>query len=210
MDRDVNASTEAVRKLALIAEVMERRAAEALQAQQQATQALSQTLADTRRDIERATQASLAQVAQTVKDSLNAALGQTAARYDQEVDEASSRLRVAAQGFERSSALTRAMAHHKLLAAYLATAGALALLVLGGFGATWYQWRSFNDARARAEAAQMDAATIAAYAQVGVTSCGGRPCVKLDKKAPRWGSKGEYVLLETSGKSGHAVRSTAR
>lgn len=39
--------------------------------------------------------------------------------------------------------------------------------------------------------------TYAAYAQVNMTSCGGRPCVRLDSKSPRWGDKGQYVLVDT-------------
>lgn len=82
--------------------------------------------------------------------------------------------------------------------AFAAIAGALVLLVAGGCFLIWMEWQFYNEAKARTIAAQVDAQTVEAYAQVGMTSCGGHPCIKLDAKSPRWGEKGEYILVDVS------------
>ncbi|WP_372390567.1 hypothetical protein ACCQ05_12380 [Xanthomonas sp. NCPPB 3582] len=63
--------------------------------------------------------------------------------------------------------------------------------------------RQANDrlqaADARAAAAEVRAEVLQASRHVQITSCGGRPCIKLDKQAPTWKSKaGEYILVDTS------------
>ena len=76
------------------------------------------------------------------------------------------------------------------------------ILVAGGVMLIWQQTQLYQQARERAIAAAVDAEIAEAYRQANVTSCGGRPCVKLDAKARRWGQKGDYVLLDlTAGKN---------
>jgi hypothetical protein len=58
------------------------------------------------------------------------------------------------------------------------------------------QYRQYQQASDRTAAAQVRAELAEAYAQVGITSCAGTPCVQLDKDAPRWGGKGGYVLIQ--------------
>ena len=81
---------------------------------------------------------------------------------------------------------------------YAGIAGAALLLFAGGSLLLWHYNQAIQDARARADAAQVNTDLAQAYEQIGVTSCGGRPCMKLDTKSPRRGSKGEYVLLEAA------------
>ncbi|MGO4780013.1 hypothetical protein AB4084_31530, partial [Lysobacter sp. 2RAB21] len=71
-----------------------------------------------------------------------------------------------------------------------------ALLVIGGAVLLHFQYRQYQQASDRAAAAQVRAELAEAYARVGITSCAGTPCVQLDKDAPRWGSKGDYVLIQ--------------
>lgn len=52
-------------------------------------------------------------------------------------------------------------------------------------------------AQARADAAEVRAEVREASRHVEITSCGGRPCIKLDKDTPTWKSKGsEYILVD--------------
>lgn len=52
-------------------------------------------------------------------------------------------------------------------------------------------------AQARADAAEVRTEVREASRHVEITSCGGRPCIKLDKDTPTWKSKGsEYILVD--------------
>lgn len=52
-------------------------------------------------------------------------------------------------------------------------------------------------AQARADAIEVSAEVQAASRHVEITSCGGRPCIRLDKTTPIWKSRsGEYVLVD--------------
>ncbi|PZO63362.1 MAG: hypothetical protein DI635_08815 [Pseudoxanthomonas suwonensis] len=73
-----------------------------------------------------------------------------------------------------------------------------ALLLLGGYGfLLMLTHQRVQAAQARAEAIELQAYVLAATRQVQITSCGGRPCIKLDADTPRWSSKrGQYVLVD--------------
>ena len=73
-----------------------------------------------------------------------------------------------------------------------------ALLVLGGYGfLLLLSHQRLQAAQLRAEAIELQADVLAATRQVHITSCGGRPCIRLDADAPRWSSQqGEYVLVD--------------
>ena len=71
-------------------------------------------------------------------------------------------------------------------------------LLLGGF---LLLLKHANDrlqaAYVRADAAEVRAEVQQASRHVEITSCGGRPCIKLDKQTPTWKSKaGEYILVD--------------
>lgn len=52
-------------------------------------------------------------------------------------------------------------------------------------------------AQARADAAEIDAQVREAMEQVEMTSCGDRPCIRIDRHTPTWKSGGnEYVLIK--------------
>ena len=73
-----------------------------------------------------------------------------------------------------------------------------AVLVLGGYGfLLMLTHQRVQAAQARADAVELQADVLAATRQVHITSCGGRPCIKLDADTPRWSSKqGEFVLVD--------------
>lgn len=200
MNEETAAIVETIKKLALLADALERRSAAAIQSQQQAEQALKQTVVNLRSDVDQLMQGTGQQVAQLVRHGVESTLGQQSAKYDQAVASTISRLDGAGHAFEQSALAMAAAAHRKTLTSLAAAAGATLLLIGGGSLLLWFQWQTYSDARARTMAAQVDAQTMEAYARVDMTSCGGRPCVKIDAKSPRWGSKGEYVLLDITSK----------
>ncbi len=193
---EISALIQTARQLALLTETLERRTEAAVRAQLDAGQELAQTVASVRHDTQQIIHGAGQQVTQSVRQGLDAALSQGTAKYDQAVAASTAKLDAACRVVSDTLDFTNSHARRHIWMTYGAILGALLLLIGGGFGLLWFEWQSYNEARARASAAQIDAETMQAYAQVGITSCGGRPCIRLDSKSPRWGDKGEYVLLE--------------
>jgi hypothetical protein len=180
------------KQLALLTETLERRSTESVQEQRLSGASLKQAVIDLRNDVNRLIESSGDRIGQLAKGSVDAALAGSTAKYTQAVTVASATLDGSSRHVEQVQHENAKHTWRHIWMAYAAVIGAN-LLALGGL---WFQTQSYNDARARTAAAQIDAETAEAYSQVGVTSCGGRPCVKLDKKAPHWGSNGDYVLLD--------------
>lgn len=85
--------------------------------------------------------------------------------------------------------------------------------VLGALGAVFlvlylgmllllrHEYTRLQDARARADAAEVSAEVQRAWQHVEATSCGGRPCIRLEGAAATWTSGGrDYVLVDGRGK----------
>ena len=197
MNSELSALIETTKQLTLLVQVLEQRSAEAIQEQQKAGHVLQDTIAAVRNDVSQMVHRSGTQVAQSAQHGVTSALSQGAKTYDQAVATTTAKLEAAGSAFQQAALTVSTSAHRKILAGYAAIVGAMILLILGGSFLLWLQRQAYDDARAQTAAAQVDADTAAAYAQVGVTSCGGRPCMKLDAQSPRWGSKGEYILLES-------------
>lgn len=196
MNGDTAAMAETVKKLALLTDALERRSAVAIQSQQQAEVALKQTIADLRGDVDRLMQGTAQHVAQSVRQSVENTLGQQTTKYDQAVSASTARLSSASHNFDQTAMAISAATYRKSWTSFAVLVGAMLLLVGGGSVLLWVQWQTYDDARARTLAAQVNAQTMEAYAQVHMASCGGHACVKLDTKSPRWGKKGEYLLLD--------------
>lgn len=80
----------------------------------------------------------------------------------------------------------------------LAVASALFVLVFAGW---LLLMKHANDrlraAQARAEAVEIGAEVQEALKHVEITSCGGRPCIRLDKSTPTWKrGASEYVIVD--------------
>lgn len=59
-------------------------------------------------------------------------------------------------------------------------------------------------ANARVEAAELRADVYEAMRHLDITSCGGRPCIRVDKKSPKWKSgNAEYVLADGESAKAH-------
>lgn len=82
----------------------------------------------------------------------------------------------------------------------IVVAAGFTLLYLGLVLLLNHEYRRLKDAEARADAAEVSAEVRQAAQHIEVTSCGGRPCIRLDKNSPTWKSKGnEYILVDGEG-----------
>jgi hypothetical protein len=197
MDGDLSAVVQAAKKLALLAETLERRSGEAVATQQRAAMTLAQAVIDVRSDASRILEASRAEVSKATHESLNAHLTDRAGRFDNDISSATNRILEASRTVDDSVDRTRASLRHLFRLGMGWTALTCALLAGAGAILIGYGFRSYTEAKARADAARVNAEVVEAYARVGMTSCGGTPCVRLDAKAPRWGTNGQYVLVRT-------------
>jgi len=79
----------------------------------------------------------------------------------------------------------------------IATTAGIALLLAAGAALLRHSYQRVQAAEARATAAEIDAETREALRSVRISSCGGRPCILLDRDQPTWSSaQGEFVLLD--------------
>jgi ElaB/YqjD/DUF883 family membrane-anchored ribosome-binding protein len=197
MNSELSALVDTCKQLTLLAQALEQRSAAAIQENQKSGHALQHTLATLRNDVNQLIEGSGHQVAQQVKHGMDLALTQGTAKYEQAVNSSAVKMHNTVRNIEQVLHETSSFVYRHIWMAYGAIAGAMVLLVCGGGLMLWLESQSYNDARARTAAAQVDAETVEAFSQVGVTSCGGHPCIKLDTKSQRWGGKGEYVLINT-------------
>jgi hypothetical protein len=187
---------ETAKQLALLAETLERRSGAAAAQQEQAGQALTRTVSALRGDVDRLIQNAGQQVAHAARQGVDASLSESAARLDQTTTSAVTKVNSAVVTLDEGLARATAMLSRQITIGYLAIMGAMLLAVVGGGVVLWMEKQAYEDARARTVAANVSAETSAAFAQVNMTSCGGHPCVRLDTKSPRWGDKGQYVLVD--------------
>lgn len=191
-----DALVEATKRFALLAETLERNASEAIEQHNKSVAGLQQTAVNAN-----------AQLQASVRDAgqqLERILGQAIERS-------------LAPGVQQFDAATRGLVHHMQQTGEAARGGqaqlasglrtlllkanaigwaSVGLLVLGGCGLLYHQTQLYRDARERTRAAEVEAQIAEAMKRAQVTSCGGRPCLKLDQDSPRWGKRGEYVLLD--------------
>lgn len=195
MNDEVQAVVELVRKLGMVADSLGQKANQYDQRQQQTMQALQQTLANVRGDVDRLVSAAEQRVAQTVRQSMGESMEPVVTRSDQALSAMSAKAGQAGQTLDQAIQFAIAKLQRHIVSGYAAIVGAMVLVIFGGSILLWHQHQSYEEALARTEAANVSADTAELYAQVGVASCAGQPCLKLDMHSPRWGSHGEYVLL---------------
>ncbi len=83
----------------------------------------------------------------------------------------------------------------------IAVAMGFVLLYVGFLLLLNHEYQRLKDAQARADAAEVSAEVQQASRHVEITSCGGRPCIRIDKDTPTWKTRGkEYILVD--GKQG--------
>lgn len=200
MNEELSAQVAMTERLAMVVQVLEQRTAASIEEQQKAGHALQHAIATVRNDVNQLVEGSGHQVAVLVKQGVDLALSQAFSKYEQMVNVSTVKIDSAGRSVEKVLHETSGFVHRQIWFAYGAIAGAILLLVTGGGIALWMQRQAYTDARDRTASAQVEAQLMEAFHQVGVTSCGGRPCLELDTKSPRWGSKGEYVLISAAPK----------
>ena len=196
MDQEFSTLVETAKRLALLAETLERRSEAAAAQHQQAVQALDQALARMRGDVDRVIVGADTRIGQAARGAVDAALAEGAGRYDRSAAGAAARLDGLGEAIARTRQSMGTDMRRLAWVSYAAVAGAVVLLAAGGLGLIHIEYRAYREAQARADAAGVSAELAEAYARVNLTSCGGKPCVKLDGKARRWGRDGEYVILD--------------
>lgn len=80
----------------------------------------------------------------------------------------------------------------------LASVAAATVVVLAATG--YVAWSNVQ----RAQKAQVQAEVLRALQQVTITSCDGRPCIKLEDGLRRWSKNDEYVLVDATSASSDA------
>lgn len=180
-----------IKQAALLAAQLERRTLEAVAEQRTAASAM----VDTARHFDGAAQAALRgaqeDISRQTQQALRSGLAAELTQLRAVLDEAGGRCQqmMARLHDEQETLLSRTrILTWKILG--FSTTTALALVV----GTSFMVWNNIERNRqltVRAEITQ-------ALQQVAVTSCGGKPCIKLDQQSQRWGKNGEYVLLDAA------------
>jgi len=127
---------------------------------------------------------------QHARRAIREALARELADASRSLEEAADRLQQLGERLriEQSSAGLRMRVLEWKSIASLALA---AVIVVGGSAyAAWHNTQ-------RAERAQVRAEVLEALRHVAITSCDGRPCVKLEAGLPRWTKNDEYILVDT-------------
>lgn len=74
----------------------------------------------------------------------------------------------------------------------LASLAVASVVLLAGTG--FAAWTNVQ----RAQSAKVQAEVLQALAQITMTSCDGRPCIKLEDGLQRWSKNDDYVLVDTA------------
>jgi len=196
MDGNLSTVVQTAKQLSLLAETLERRSGVAVSTQERAALALTRTAASASADVTTLLRASSKEVENATRSAIDRVLTERAASFDKQIATSTNRIEAATQAINVAGDVARSDMARQIRTAYLAVGGAVVLLAVGGGLLIWAEIAAYKDASARSTAAHIKAEVAEAYSQVGMTSCGGHPCVKLDKNAKRWGNKGEYVLLD--------------
>ena len=81
-----------------------------------------------------------------------------------------------------------------------ALAAGFVLVYVGLLVMVRHEHAQLQEARARADAAAVSAEVLQASRHVEISSCGGRPCIRIDRDTPTWKSQGgEFVLVDGQG-----------
>lgn len=197
MDEQAYATlVQSTKQFALLAETLERNASATIQQQQQAAQVLQQTVTQTNERM----QSTIGNAGDQLKALLQQAIDQSIAPGMQQFDAAAramaANMRQAGESMQKDQAAVAANLKKLTWKLHTIAIVSTVLLVTGGLLLIWQQTQLYREARDRAVAAKIDAEIAEAYRQANVTSCGGRPCLRLDPKVRRWGRDGEYVLLD--------------
>lgn len=199
MDGNLSAVVHTAKQLALLAEALERRSESAVSTQRSAAFALTRAAAEAKEAVDTLTLTASRDVEKATSAAVEDVLGRGLSAFHRQVVLSSEQVEASSGLVYAAGQMVRSVMVRQIKLAYLAVAGAIALVTVGGGALIWAEITAYKDARERSAAAQINAEVVEAYSRAGMTSCGGHPCVKLDRKAKRWGDKGQYVLIELAG-----------
>ncbi len=153
-------------------------------------QATSRELRQSADAVKQVVAAGQTELSQSARGAVRDALAQELPPATQSLQDASERLKSMAQQLlaEQSSAglRMRMLGWQSIIAFALA-----AVAIVGG---TAYMARHNLQ---RAERASLEAEVMEALQHVNLTSCDGRPCVKLEAGQPRWSRNDDYIFVDT-------------
>lgn len=125
--------------------------------------------------------------------AMREALAQEVRAATQGINETVSRLRQAIEKLDHEQAAFTRRTRFFGAQSVGALAVACVLVVAGSGYVAWHNVK-------RSEQAKVDAEVLEALQHVTITSCGGRPCIKLQDGLPRWEKNDQYVLIESTTK----------
>lgn len=176
---------------ALLAAHLSQQVDKSISDQQASTRDLRQT-ADA---VKQSVAAGQVELAQQARNAVREALAQEVPVATQALREVSERMKVIAQQLqaEQSSAGVRMrfLGWQSVASLFIA-----AVLIVGG---TAYLARQNVQ---RAQAASATAEVMEAMKHVAITSCDGRPCIKLAEGQQRWARNDDYILVDDSAAAG--------
>jgi len=196
MDGNLSAAVHTAKQLALLAEALERRSETAVSTHRSAAFALTRAAAEAKEAVDTLTLTASQEVERVTSAAVQDVIGRGLNAFHHQVVLSSEQVEASSGLIHAAGQMVRSTMVRQIKLAYLAVAGAIALVAMGGGALIWVEIAAYKDARARSAAAQIDAEVVEAYSRAGMTSCGGHPCVKLDRKAKRWGDSGQYVLVD--------------
>jgi hypothetical protein len=192
-------------KATLLAADLEHRCLDAATQQQGSANALAQTAQQVEGNLDKIVTAGKTELLQHAQMAVRQALSQEVGMATKAIGESANQLRQMTDQLKREQSAIglrmRVMGWKSMIAI-----GAAAFLALAGSGFV------LSHNLKRIQQTQVQADVLEALQHVSVTSCGGRPCVKLEDGQPRWAKNRDYILVDTSapGSGGPAGQESAR
>lgn len=131
------------------------------------------------------------ELAQHARNALREALAQEIPIAVEAFTQSGDRIRRLTDQLQREQA---ASASRMQLLAWKSFGAVLLASITIAAGTAYFAWINVQ----RAENAHVQAQVLEALQQVSITSCDGKPCVKLEDGLRRWSGNDEYVLIDTS------------
>lgn len=153
-------------------------------------QAATGELAGTAEAVRQSVAAGKGELAQHARSALREALAHEIPAATQALTETGDRFRQMADRLQQEQA-SLALRTRILGWNAIALLGLVVAMVLGGTG------YAARQNLARADQARVRAEVMEALQQVAITSCDGRPCLKLEDGLQRWKKNQDYVLVDT-------------
>lgn len=191
-----DAMVEATKRFALLAETLGRNAREAIEQQERSAASLQQTAINADSQLQSSVRETGRQMERLLKEAVERGLAPGVQQFDAATRDLVRHMQQAGEAARGGHAQLDSGLQTVLRRANAIGWASVGLLILGGFGLLYYQTQLYRDARERTRAAEVEADVAEAMKRAQVTSCGGHPCLKIDQETPRWGKRGDYVLLD--------------